>query len=122
MNNPSPLQPIILPSQGGRALWHLGALLNFKALTSETGGQYWALEGLADSHMAVPLHAHTQEDEVWFVLEGEIEFTIGEEIAYQRPRHLRLHPPKRTAYLPGKIQDCPLVWFWAIRQSRPMVL
>ncbi len=37
-----------------------------------------ALEGLADSHMAVPLHAHTQEDEVWYVLEGEIAFTVGE--------------------------------------------
>ncbi len=78
MSYPSSLEPILLPSQEGRALWHLGALLNFKALTSETGEQYWALEGLADSHMVVPLHAHTQEDEIWFVLEGEIVFTIGD--------------------------------------------
>jgi len=28
--------------------------------------------------MAVPLHTHTREDEVWFVLlEGEIAFTLG---------------------------------------------
>src|SRR5215207_5876503 len=75
-NEPS---PILLSAQQGRALWHLGALLNFKAVGAETGGQYWALEGLADKHMAVPLHAHTQEDEIWYVLEGEIAFTLGGE-------------------------------------------
>jgi mannose-6-phosphate isomerase-like protein (cupin superfamily) len=71
--------PIVLQNQQGRALWHFGALMNFKALTEETSGQYWAVEGLADKHMAVPLHAHSREDEIWFVLEGEIVFTLGEE-------------------------------------------
>jgi len=73
------MTPIVLQKQEGRALWHLGALMNFKALTEETGGQYWAVEGLADRHMAVPLHSHTREDEIWFVLEGEIAFILGEE-------------------------------------------
>src|SRR5690606_35652423 len=36
-------------------------------------------EGLADRHMAVPLHVHSREDEVWYVLEGEIRFIIGDE-------------------------------------------
>jgi len=70
--------PIVLQSEQGRALWHLGALLNFKALATETGGQFWALEGLADKHMAVPLHSHSHEDEIWYVLEGEITFTVGD--------------------------------------------
>jgi quercetin dioxygenase-like cupin family protein len=68
----------ILKPQQGRALWHLGALMNFKALGEETNGQFWAVEGLADPHMAVPLHVHTHEDEIWYVLEGEIAFTIGD--------------------------------------------
>jgi len=79
------ITPVILQNQEGRPLWHLGALLNFKALGEETGGQYWALEGLADKHMAVPLHAHTREDEVWYVLEGEIAFTLGEEVIIGGP-------------------------------------
>jgi quercetin dioxygenase-like cupin family protein len=69
----------LAPGQG-RALWHLGALLNFKALGAETGGQFWALEGLADHTMSVPLHAHSHEDEIWYVLEGEIVFTIGDQV------------------------------------------
>ncbi len=70
----------VLESQQGRALWHLGALMNFKALGEETNGQFWAAEGLADRNLAVPLHSHSREDEFWYVLEGEIRFTIGDEI------------------------------------------
>jgi mannose-6-phosphate isomerase-like protein (cupin superfamily) len=73
------LQALLLQKSEGRALWHLGALLTFKALGAETGGQFWALEGLADQQMAVPLHSHSREDEFWFILEGEIRFTIGNE-------------------------------------------
>ncbi|GAB4442462.1 MAG: hypothetical protein Fur0044_38870 [Anaerolineae bacterium] len=69
----------ILENQQGRALWHFNALLTFKALGAETNGQFWALEGLADRNMAVPLHAHSREDEIWYVLEGEIAFTVGDE-------------------------------------------
>ena len=72
-------QALALQAKEGRALWHLGALLTFKALSTETNGEFWALEGLADKNMAVPLHAHSREDEVWYVLEGEITFTIGDE-------------------------------------------
>jgi quercetin dioxygenase-like cupin family protein len=85
-------KPIVLAAQEGRALWHLGALMTFKALGAETGGQYWALEGMADAHMAVPLHAHTQEDEVWYVVEGEIEFTVNGET--------RRGGPGTFAYIP----------------------
>ncbi len=68
----------VLAAQEGRALWHLGALLVFKALGAETDEQFWALEGLADQQMAVPLHTHSREDEIWYVLEGEIAFTVGD--------------------------------------------
>ena len=70
--------PIIVPQHQGRALWHLGALLVFKALGDETSGEFWSLEGLADHNMAVPLHSHSHEDEIWYVLEGEITFTVGD--------------------------------------------
>ena len=71
--------PLVHALGQGRALWHLGALLQFKALMQETNGQFWALEGLADRHMAVPLHAHSREDEIWFVLEGQISFMVGDQ-------------------------------------------
>jgi quercetin dioxygenase-like cupin family protein len=85
----------VLEAQEGRALWHLGALLVFKALGAETNEQFWALEGLADQHMAVPLHAHSHEDEIWDVLEGEIAFTVGEET--------RIGGPGTFVYIPRNV-------------------
>ena len=92
---PAQLQPLLLSQQEGRALWHLDALLVFKALGEETNGQFWAFEGLADRRMAVPLHAHSREDEYWYVLEGEIQFVLGDESFVRKagtfvyiPRHV----------------------------------
>jgi quercetin dioxygenase-like cupin family protein len=87
------LKAIVAGKGEGRALWHLGALLTFKALSMETNGQFWAVEGLADKRMAVPLHSHRHEDEFWFVLEGEIRFTVGDETRTGGPGTFVYIPP-----------------------------
>lgn len=79
MSTDEKTQAHVMGKSQGRPLWHLGALLTFKALGSETAGRFWALEGLADRNMAVPLHVHTHEDEFWYILEGEICFTIADQ-------------------------------------------
>ncbi len=71
--------PIVLGPGEGKALWHLGALMNFKAVSEETAGRFWAVEGYADKNMAVPLHSHANDDEIWFVADGEIVFRAGDE-------------------------------------------
>jgi mannose-6-phosphate isomerase-like protein (cupin superfamily) len=97
MTTQTQAQVITLAPGQGRALWHLGALLVFKALGAETGGQFWALEGLADRQMAVPLHSHTVEDETWYVLEGEIEFIVGDEHRIGTPGSV-VYIPRGTAH------------------------
>lgn len=37
-------QPYHLPRDGGPALWHLGAVLTFKATSEQTAGRMWAKE------------------------------------------------------------------------------
>ncbi len=86
---------VVVGDGEGRALWHLGALLVFKALGAETDGRLWALEGLADRHMAVPLHAHSREDELWYVIEGEIAFITGDET--------RIGGPGTVVYIPRNV-------------------
>ena len=44
----------------------------------DTGGAYCLLEVSLAPGMAVPRHTHTREDEVYFVLAGELEVTVGE--------------------------------------------
>ena len=46
---------------------------------TDTGGAYCLLEVSLASGMAVPRHTHTREDEVYIVLAGELEATVGGE-------------------------------------------
>ena len=58
----------------------------------DTGGAYCLLEvGLAPG-MAVSRHTHTREDEVYFVLAGELEATVGDETFVLRPGDTLLAP------------------------------
>lgn len=90
-------QAYVLAASQGRPLWHLSALMNFKALSAETGGRCWAVEGLADRRMAVPLHSHSQEDEVWYVLEGEIAFVLGDQTCLAGPGSF-IYVPRGTPH------------------------
>lgn len=109
MSNGQHPHVVSLERTKGRALWHLGALLTFKALGAETGGQFWALEGLADRHMAVPLHAHSREDEIWYVLEGEIAFTVGNETRAAGPGSF-VYIPRNVPHT-FRIQSETARWF-----------
>jgi quercetin dioxygenase-like cupin family protein len=47
---------------------------------ADTGGAYCLLDiGLAPG-MAVPRHPHTREDEAYYVLSGELEVVVGDEV------------------------------------------
>jgi quercetin dioxygenase-like cupin family protein len=47
---------------------------------ADTGGAYCLLEvGLAPG-MMVPRHTHTREDEAYYVLSGELEVIVGDEV------------------------------------------
>ena len=66
----------------GTAVWHLGALLTFKATTEATAGRFWVKELLAPRGMAVPRHVHTHEDEAFYVLDGEVGMHIGDDVIH----------------------------------------
>ena len=47
---------------------------------ADTGGAYCPLELSLASGMSVPRHTHTCEDETYYVLSGELEVVVGDEI------------------------------------------
>ena len=73
-------QPYHLPRDGGPALWHLGALLTFKATSEQTAGRMWAKELLAPRGMATPVHRHSREDEAFYLLDGEVSVYVGDQV------------------------------------------
>jgi quercetin dioxygenase-like cupin family protein len=63
----------------GRRLWIVGDTMTFKATAAQTGGSMTVVEVLAAPGGGPPPHVHADEDEMWFVLDGEFEILHGDE-------------------------------------------
>ena len=55
----------------------MGQDLVVKLSSAETGGDYYVFENVVPPGAHVPLHIHSQEDEILEVLEGELEVFLG---------------------------------------------
>lgn len=60
----------------GRATWMLNGLVVTKATVAETGGAYGLMEHLLTPAANPPLHVHTDEEEGFYVLDGELELEV----------------------------------------------
>ncbi len=72
-------QPYALAREEGQAVWFLGALLVVKATGEQTGRACGLIEHLLPPGAASPYHVHRNEDEAYYVVEGEMTFYVGEE-------------------------------------------
>jgi quercetin dioxygenase-like cupin family protein len=63
----------------GSAVWYMGNLFGILAGSEETGRRFALIETLSRKSTEPPRHFHRDEDEAWYVLEGEISFYIGDE-------------------------------------------
>jgi quercetin dioxygenase-like cupin family protein len=68
--------PIALQPGGGDARWFLGALGTIKAAAETTNGQLAVLEFLWPRGSGSPLHVHHNEDEWFYVIEGELTLWV----------------------------------------------
>jgi mannose-6-phosphate isomerase-like protein (cupin superfamily) len=58
----------------------------------DTGGAYCLLEVSLAPGMGVPRHMHMREDEVYFILSGELEVIVGERTFVLRPGDTLMAP------------------------------
>lgn len=59
--------------------WHLGSLMIWHVMATDTGGQLSLGEVVVRQGAEPPMHVHAREDETWYVLEGSILFQRGHE-------------------------------------------
>src|SRR5438045_8530946 len=71
------VSPIALRQNEGEALWFLGVLATIKASRETTEGRVAVIEHLAPQGAGSPLHVHHNEDEWFYITEGELTFWIG---------------------------------------------
>lgn len=88
-------RPIAIPPEGGTTLKFLG--LTHKLTSAETGGAYYLCETVLGPQRGTPLHIHHYEDEVIYVLEGQIEIRIDDE-KLQAPADGIVHLPKKIPH------------------------
>src|SRR5512133_2560635 len=62
----------------GEAFWLLGMLQTIKIGKADTDGRYGLVEILVPDGVGSPWHVHPEEDEWFYVLEGEITFWVAD--------------------------------------------
>ncbi|MFC7009593.1 cupin domain-containing protein [Halalkalicoccus salilacus] len=62
-----------------------GGLTFIKATGEETDGAYGVIEQRANAGMRTPLHVHHAEDELWFVIDGQLSVHVGERRSRSEP-------------------------------------
>ncbi len=75
-------QPSIAPPSPtalGQPRWFFGMLAEVKASAADTAGRYTLVEITAPPGLDAPGHVHHTEDEGFYVLEGDVTITVGDE-------------------------------------------
>lgn len=81
----------------GKVYWFDGTLMEIKATGKETNDAFSLIEGQLPAGHETPMIKKTNEEDVFYVLEGEITFTLGEETIVGNPGTF-IYAPRGTQY------------------------
>jgi quercetin dioxygenase-like cupin family protein len=82
-------------SRLAKSIWYIGNLMTIHLDASDTDGAFSLIEAVSRPGSEPPLHTHQNEDEVFYILEGKVTVTCGDE--------RRTLLPGQTAFLPRGI-------------------
>lgn len=71
--------PFVRRQDEGERFNVFGGLTFIKATGAETGGAYGLIEQRANAGMMTPLHVHHAEDELWYVIDGQLSIHVDGE-------------------------------------------
>ena len=60
------------------SVWYNGSLMTFLATDEETQGKFALIEAVSRKGNDPPPHTHRREDEIFYVLEGEVVASVGD--------------------------------------------
>ena len=79
------IQPYVLQVAEGTATWFLTNRMTVKASSESTGGGLTVIDVLAVPGGTAPWHVHHHEDEMFYLLEGDVVFKCGDEVFQAGP-------------------------------------
>jgi quercetin dioxygenase-like cupin family protein len=98
---------IVFQAGEGKLLSARGSAMFFKATQASTSGAFSFMERtLPPSGRKPPPHIHTNCEEAFYVLDGEIEFFLGDETVLGRPGSF-VHVPGGVSHTFGNAVNTP---------------
>ena len=86
------LAPKIVRANEGNSINVIGDMQTFKLTGKDTNGQFTLIEEENVPGTGIPPHVHTNEDEVFKVLEGEMELSVGDKTTVLKAGDLAFGP------------------------------
>lgn len=62
------------------SIWYIGHLMSILISGDDTNGSFALMHGFEMQGLEPPPHTHTREDESFYVMDGEINYTVGNNI------------------------------------------
>lgn len=104
-----PHQPTLRTSTEGRTIAVVGDVYRFLATGDDTNGKYAMFEAIVPPGGGPPPHVHSREEEGFYIIEGEITFTInGEKVVAKAGMFANMpvetpHSFKNESHKPAKM-------------------
>jgi quercetin dioxygenase-like cupin family protein len=80
-----------------RSVWYSGWLITFLATAEDTQGKFALIEAVARKGNVPPPHIHHREEETFYVLEGDMTFSVGGQTIKAAPGTM-ICLPRRVAH------------------------
>lgn len=91
----------VLGPDEGTATWFLDTRMTVKAAGAQTGGAFTLLDWQAPVGFGPPTHVHAQEDEAFYLLDGELAVRCGDQSWTAGPGSF--------VFLPHQVEHCFVV-------------
>lgn len=83
-----------------------GDMFYAKVTTEDSGGSFYLIETTRDKKGGPPLHLHYDQDEWWYVLEGEFDIKVGDQLYHAKPGD-SVFGPRNVPHAMAKVNDGP---------------
>lgn len=88
---------MFVPADTGEAYWVMGTLFTYLVTAAESGGRYFTLIVDLGPEAGPPPHIHHLEEEQFYVLEGQLTYSVGDQI-FEAHTGDFIHIPRRTVH------------------------
>lgn len=73
------LSPVMMKPELNNSFWYIGHLMSILIASKDSGGSFSLIHGYEIQGLEPPPHTHTKEDESFYIMSGEISYTVGNE-------------------------------------------